>query len=452
MRAFSSKEVDASPAGVNSQSPFLGIHAVNIFVRDQDRSLRFYVEQLGFDVAFDAQTQSGQRWVAVAPPDGTTVIVLIAPSPRSRSYRLIGRATGIVFVAEDLIAQFEEWRRRGVRFLNTPRLRRVNYERQSAMPRSVEATAGPKERPVWGGMFTRFEDIDGNSFALVGYDEVNRTIEVQRRSAAQKLESERRAAQELEIAKQVQARLFPQRLPAMQTLDCAGACIQARQVGGDYYDFLDLGRGRFGLVIGDISGKGIAAALLMANMQANLRSLCAIASDEPERLLRSVNQLFHENTTDSAYATLFFAEYDDKLQRLRYANCGHLPALLLRCDGTVERLDSTCTVLGLFKEWDCLITDRGLFSGDMLVLYTDGITESFNHAGEEFGEQRLIEALRRHRKLPPPALIESVVSEVQEYSAKEQHDDITLIVAKCRTDERQRALDLRLEGASDGDE
>src|SRR5262249_53207037 len=152
---------------------------------------------------------------------------------------------------------------------NTPRLRRVNYERQSAMPRSVEATAGPKERPVWGGMFTRFEDIDGNSFALVGYDEVNRTIEAERRSAAQKLESERRAAQELEIAKQVQARLFPQRLPAMQTLDCAGACLQARQVGGDYYDFLDLGRGRFGLVIGDMSGKGIAAALLMANMQAN---------------------------------------------------------------------------------------------------------------------------------------------------------------------------------------
>src|SRR5881394_3990383 len=96
-------------------------------------------------------------------------------------------------------------------------------------------------------------------------------------------------------------------------------------------------------------------------------------------------------------STLFFAEYDDNLQRLRYANCGHLPAILLRCDGTIERLDSTCTVLGLFKEWGCSTIDRGLFSGDMLVLYTDGITESFNHAGEEFGEQRLIEALQRYR-------------------------------------------------------
>jgi len=431
----------ASVVGVNPQ-PFLGIHAVNVFVRDHDRSLRFYVEQLGFDVAFDGRLQSGDRWVAVAPPDGSAVLALIAPAPQSKQHQLIGRATGVVFVVEDVIAKFEEWRRRGVRFLNTPRLRRVKYERHLATRNSMEGTAGAAEQSVWGGIFTRFEDVDGNSFALVGYDEVNRTIEAQRRLAAQKLESERRVAQELEIAKQVQARLFPQRLPTLQTLEYAGVCIQAHQVGGDYHDFLDLGRGRFGLVVGDIAGKGIAAALLMANLQANLRSLCAIAFDEPERLLRSVNQLFYENTNEGAYATLFFAEYDDKVRRLRYANCGHLPALLFRRDGTIERLDSTCTVLGLFKEWDCSIMDVGLFSGDTLVLYTDGITESFNHAGEEFGERRLIEALQRRQELPPPALVESVVTDVQEFSAKQQHDDITLIVAKCRVDERQRVLDL----------
>jgi serine phosphatase RsbU (regulator of sigma subunit)/catechol 2,3-dioxygenase-like lactoylglutathione lyase family enzyme len=442
MRDFPAKNAGASIVGVNPQAPFLGIHAVNVFVRDQDQSLRFYVEQLGFDVAFDARLQSGERWVAVAPPDGSAVLALIAPPQHSRQYKLIGRATGIVFVAENVIAKFEEWRRRGVRFLNTPRLRRVKYERQLATLDSREGTTGAAHQSVWGGIFTRFADPDGNSFALVGYDEVNRTIEAQRQSAAQKLESERRAAQELEIAKQVQARLFPQRLPTMETLEYAGACIQAHQVGGDYHDFLDLGRGRLGLVIGDISGKGIAAALLMANLQANLRSLCAIALDEPERLLRSVNQLFFENTSDNAYATLFFGEYDDKFRRLRYANCGHLPALLLRGHGTIERLDSTCTVVGLFKEWDCSIIERGLFSGDTVVLYTDGITESFNDAGEEFGEQRLIGALQRYRELPPPALVESVVNEVQDFSAKQQHDDITLIVAKCRVDERQGALDL----------
>jgi serine phosphatase RsbU (regulator of sigma subunit) len=421
--------------------PFLGIHAVNVFVRNQDESVRFYVERLGFKVAFDARLQSGERWVSVAPPDGSAVLALIAPRPESRQYDLIGRATGIVFVAENVVAQFEEWRKRGVRFLNTPRLRRVEYVRHSEGSKSAEESSDPP-RSVWGGIFTRFMDPDGNSFGLVGYDEVNRTIEGERQLAAQKLESERRTVQELEIAKQVQSRLFPQQLPPMQTLDYAGICIQAHQVGGDYHDFLDLGRGRYGLVIGDISGKGIAAALLMANLQANLRSLCAVASDEPERLLRSVNHLFYENTNESAYTTLFFAEYDDTLRRLRYSNCGHLPALLFRRDGTIERLESTCTVLGLFRDWDCSITERVLLSGDTLVLYTDGITESFNKAGEEFGEHRLIETMRKHQELAPPALIQAVVTKVQEFSAKRQHDDITLIVAKCRADERQRSLNL----------
>ena len=185
-------------------------------------------------------------------------------------------------------------------------------------------------------------------------------------------------------------------------------------------------------MIGDIAGKGIAAALLMANLQANLRSQCAIALDQPERFLCSVNQLFYENTADHAYATLFFAEYDDHAGRLRYANCGHLCALLLRNDDTLERLDSTATVLGLFKQWDCAIGERRLSPGDTLALYTDGITESFNDAEEEFGEQRLIAALRHHRDLPPQALLRSIVDEVRQFSPREQHDDITLIVARCR--------------------
>ena len=442
MRDFSSrKEVETSNFGLDPQRPFLTIHAVDIFVRNQDQSLRFYVDQLGFALAFDARLQSGTRWVAVSPPDGTAVLTLIAAAPDSKEYKLIGRPTGIVFVTEDVIAKYEEWRERGVRFVFTPRLRRVKFERHLTAPRSSAGTVVADE-PVWGGVFTRFMDIDGNSFALVGFDEVNQKIEAHRRLAAAKLESERRAAQELEIAKQVQARLFPQRLPHMESLEYAGACIQARQVGGDYHDFLDLGRGRFGLVIADVSGKGIAAALMMANLQANLRSLCAIALDEPERLLRSVNQLFYENTNESAYATLIFAEYNDKTRRLRYANCGHLAVLLLRHDGAIERLDSTCTVVGLFKEWDCSMRECQLVSGDTLVLYTDGITESFNNAEGEFGEQRLIQALQRYRELPPQALVPWIVNEVQEFSHQEQQDDITLIVAKCKGDWHQPALDL----------
>lgn len=407
----------------DQRSPYLRLNAVNIYVRDQERSLRFYVDQLGFDLAFDLRLQSGDRWLAVAPPDGSAVLTLIAPKPGSREHQLIGRATQIVFVTEDVIATFHEWRQRGVHFNHTPRLRRVKFERVSTSP--------DEDSPVWGGVFTRFRDVDGNSFSLVGFDQVSRQLEAQRRAAAEKLEAERRASQELEIAKQVQARLFPQTLPGLRTLEYAGQCIQARQVGGDYYDFLHLGQERLGLVIGDISGKGIAAALLMANLQANLRSQCAMVLDQPETFLRSVNQLFYANTTESAYATVFFAEYDDRQQRLRYANCGHLPALLLRSGGDIERLESTGTVLGLFKDWGCSIEERRLCPGDTLALYTDGITESFNEAEEEFGEERLTDALRRHRQLPPQAMLAAVVEEVRRFSAQEQRDDVTLVIARC---------------------
>jgi serine phosphatase RsbU (regulator of sigma subunit) len=367
----------------------------------------------------------------VAPPDGSAVLSLVAPSPKSPEHKLIGRATQVVFVTEDVLGKFREWRKRGVHFLHQPRLRRLKYEK-----RAPGAAASPQrltsDPPIWGGVFTRFEDVDGNSFALVSFDEESRAVEEQRRAAADRLEAERRAVHELEIATQVQARLFPQKLPRSRTLEYAGLCIQARQVGGDYYDFLELGRERLGLVIGDIAGKGIAAALLMANLQANLRSQCATALDQPRQFLRSVNQIFYENTIESAYASLFFAEYDESEQRLRYANCGHLCGLLLRRNDALERLDSTSTVLGLFPDWDCSIRERSLAAGDLFVLYTDGVTESFNEHGEEFGEARLVEALRRRRELPTEAMLASVVDEVRGFSPQEQHDDITLIVARCR--------------------
>ncbi len=405
-------ETSASPSWpgirLDRQDPYLRLLCVNIFVRDQDRSLRFYVDQLGFALVVDESYESAGRWVAVAPPDGNTVIALVTPKRNSEEYKLIGRSRHAVLVTEDVNAKFEEWRNRGVRFHHPPQL------------------------TLWGGIFTRFDDVDGNSFVLVGRDDFVREIEAQRRAEAEKLEAERRAARELEIAKQVQARLFPQTLPQLKTLEYAGACIQAREVGGDYYDFLDLGHERVGLIIGDTSGKGIGAALLMANLQANLRSQSAIALEQPQRFLRSVNQLFCENTTDSAYATLFFSEYHDKTRALRYANCGHYSPIVLRDDNSLERLDSTCTVLGLFQQWDCSLEQRQLRPGDLLALYTDGITESFNQAGEEFGERRLIEWLSRNRALSAQVLVDAILEEVRGFSHHEQHDDITFIVAKCR--------------------
>ena len=392
---------------LDRQDPYLRLLCVNIFVRDQDRSLRFYVDQLGFALVVDENYESGGRWVAVAPPDGSTVLALVTPKRNSAEYKLIGRCRHAVLVTEDVMAKVDEWQTRGVRFHHPP------------------------QTTLWGGIFTRFDDLDGNSFVLAGRDDFVREIEAHRRTVANRLEAERRIAQELEIAKKVQARLFPQTLPQLKTLEYVGVCIQAREVGGDYYDFLNLGQERLGLVIADTSGKGIGAALLMANLQANLRSQSAIALDQPERFLRSVNQLFCDNTTDSAYATLFFAEYDDRRMWLRYANCGHYPPLLFRSDNTLERLNSTCTVLGLFTEWDCSIVECQLFAGDTLALYTDGIIDSRNDAGEEFGEERLIEVLRRNRGLSSQDLLEATVDELRRFSPHEQYDDITLIIARC---------------------
>jgi len=430
----SSREwVDGSMVRLDRQDPYLRLQSVTIYVRDLDLSLNFYRDQLGFQLIFDARIQPGRRWVTVAPPDGTANLTLVAPEPGSEQYKLIGRPTRVTLVTEDVLVKFREWSKRGVRFQFTPRLKRLKYEVRVSTPHSADPSAPSREHaPIWGGVFTRFKDLDGNSFSLVSFDEVTQAVEAQRRALAERLDSERRAAQELEIAKQVQARLFPQSQPPLKTLEYAGLCIQARKVGGDYYDFLDLGQERLGFVIGDISGKGIAAALLMANLQANLRSQCAIAWDQPQRLLCSVNQLFCENTPDGSFATLFFAEYDDTAGRLRYANCGHLSALLLRSDNTIERLESTATVLGVFKEWDCEIGERQLHPGDMLALYTDGITESYNSLDEQFGEQRLIESLQRHREVPSSAALTSIVEEVQRFSPHEQHDDITLIIAKHR--------------------
>jgi len=262
------------------------------------------------------------------------------------------------------------------------------------------------------------------------------------------MEIERRAAHEIEIARDVQSRLFPQVMPPLATLDYTGSCMQARQVGGDYYDFLDLGsshrldRGatrplddaawHLAFVLADISGKGIAGALLMANLQANLRSRYASALDDLPRLLKSVNQLFYENTPDDRYATLFFAVYDDHSRELEYANCGHNAPLLFRANGSLERLTSTSTVIGLFPNWQCITRRITLAPGDLLVVYTDGVTEANDAAGEEFGEARLVETVRASLTLLPKDLVAAIQNAVQTFSSGEQSDDLTLVIARAR--------------------
>ena len=407
---------------LDRQNPYLRIDAVNVFVRDQDRSLEFYLNQLGFDLALDTRLQSGHRLVAVAPPDGTTVLRLIAPDPDSEDYKLIGRRTPIVFLTEDVVAKYREWSKRGVHFRYTPRLGACSM---------IAGVSSSEQAPVWGGVFTRFEDVDGNSFSLVGFDDVSRALEEQRRAIAEKLESERRAAQELEIARMVQARLFPQTLSPFGTLDYAGVCVQARQVGGDYYDFLNLGQERLGLVVGDIAGKGIAAALLMANLQANLRSQCAIALEHPQRFLESVNQLFFENTIESAYATLFFAEYDNRARRLRYANCGHLPGLISAQRSYARSAGVHLYCPGALRRLGCAIGESNLFPATRWCCTRTASPKLSTIAARNSEKQRLVDSLRRHSDQPPRALMNSILDDVKQFSPHEQHDDITLLVARC---------------------
>jgi sigma-B regulation protein RsbU (phosphoserine phosphatase) len=248
---------------------------------------------------------------------------------------------------------------------------------------------------------------------------------------AERLEAERRATQEMDIAKQVQSRLFPQLKPVLATLEYAGGCWQARAVGGDYYDFPELGPGRLGLVLADVAGKGISAALLMATLQACLRSQQASSADLA-RLLRAVNRIFYPSAAPNRFATLFFGDYDDAARRLRYANCGHNPPVLLRASGAVERLAPTATVLGLFEEWDVCVAEVVLASGDLLLAFSDGASEAWSDQGEEFGEERLVRALVAHRDRPVAELLNVLAEEIHQFSGAQQEDDLTLVVARVR--------------------
>jgi phosphoserine phosphatase RsbU/P len=249
---------------------------------------------------------------------------------------------------------------------------------------------------------------------------------------AVRIEAERRQARELQIAKDVQAKLLPQQAPEVPALEYAGRCLQARQVGGDYYDFVRLVPGQFGLVLADVSGKGISAALMMASLQANLRAQFAQALHDPVGTLRTLNTYFYESTAANHYATLFFGLFDEETRRLQYTNCGHLPPIVLRRGGTLDRLLPTGPVVGLFEPWDATVGETTIEPGDLLVVYSDGVTDALNAAGEEFGEERLEEVVRQRAHLPAADLLEALLQAVREHDGGAQYDDVTLIVARGR--------------------
>ena len=234
---------------------------------------------------------------------------------------------------------------------------------------------------------------------------------------------------EIEIAREVQQRLFPQSLPEVAALHYAGHCRPARGVGGDYYDFLALASGRLGLAIADISGKGIPAALLMASLQASVRGQSQAGGNVAE-LMTQVNRLVYDASPENRYATFFYAQFDPATRRLVYTNGGHNAPILLR-GREVLRLETGGPVVGLFRASRYEQEEIQLLAGDLLVLYTDGISEAENPREEEWGEPALIESASACRELPPNEMISRIMQAADAFAAgAPQHDDMTLVVAK----------------------
>ncbi|MDX1389280.1 MAG: PP2C family protein-serine/threonine phosphatase, partial [Acidobacteriota bacterium] len=227
--------------------------------------------------------------------------------------------------------------------------------------------------------------------ALHTYYAMRRQIEQSYRILREKEALER----ELEIAREVQRELLPRTIPSIRGLDLAGACIPATGVGGDFYDFLPVTNDRLGLVIADVSGKGIPAALLMAGLQASVRSL-AYSVVPPAEVNRRLNAMLLEFTSDARYATFFFAMYDAPGRRLTYSNAGHYPPLLVGTNG-VRRLCADGPPIGILEGSKYGEMNLDLSTDDLLVLYTDGIVEAPNHDDVEFGEERLAAILAEHR-------------------------------------------------------
>ncbi len=275
----------------------------------------------------------------------------------------------------------------------------------------------------------------------------------------QEQKEKQRMENELAIAQEVQAQLFPKEISQLESLEVHGFCRPARTVSGDYYDFLSINSNKLILAVGDISGKGISAALLMATIHSAVRAYSLegvpllrepaavgavagsglmLASDlkgaeaSPANLLSLLNHQLYQSTPTEKYATLFLGIYDGSNRKLTYTNGGHLPPILLAEDGSTRRLDCSGTVVGLFDKLEFPETTVQLRRGDIFIAYSDGVTEPENDYGE-FGEARLLQVVRENRDLPLTRITELVTAAVDDWIGdNEQPDDVTLVLARAK--------------------
>lgn len=305
--------------------------------------------------------------------------------------------------------------------------------------RTVDILYDATER-VKAGDFTyrtHFPSHDQLTALGEAFDGMTASVERLMRESQERL----RLQSELDIAREVQRQLFPQAVPKIPGLDLYGICRAAQSVSGDYYDFLPLDEHRVGLVLGDVSGKGISAALLMAAIQSALRAQLydsgtdgqgpALAHLSPARVVDRLNRQLFANTPQEKYVTFFFAIYDDRTRKLSYTNAGHLPPLLFRA-GRVDRLRVGGTVVGLFPSAAYEVGEVAMEPEDVLLAYTDGITEPENSYGEEFGETRLVEVVGGMLNAGAEALAEEIYRSVNDWTGSpELQDDMTLLLARA---------------------
>jgi putative ABC transport system permease protein len=247
---------------------------------------------------------------------------------------------------------------------------------------------------------------------------------------------------DIALASDVQRRLLPDAPPRAECAEFAATSVPARRIGGDYYDFVELGDGRIGIALADVSGKGVPAALIMSVVQASLRIISSGGDVPPPRLVALINQFVYRSTPASKYATFFYAQLDERRRQLRYVNAGHNPPYLLRAGRQstagsaplrIEELTVGGTVVGMFPETEYEEATVELFPGDVLLAFTDGVPEAHNPESEEFGEQRLQALLRQTADLPAAEISTRITAEMNNWIRDaEQYDDLTFIVMKMR--------------------
>lgn len=235
---------------------------------------------------------------------------------------------------------------------------------------------------------------------------------------------------ELSLASQIQRDFLPKENPKSKGFEIAGANVPCYQVGGDYYDFIDIDPERIGITIADVSGKGVSASLLMASLRAALQSEVHSEYDI-ERMVKKLNDFVHRSSSTNKFITFFFSELNKKTSELKYINAGHNPPLIMDLKGNVRRLESSGFCLGMFPNIDYKLEKLNLNVGDTVLLFTDGITESRNKDNEEFEEKRMIQLMNKHSKIGAEDLIEKINQELEEFTVgTEPSDDQTIVVIK----------------------